>query len=188
MKFIKTSWKILHSVRLSLAITICCGALASSPSVFANATPPPAPLPSLLMGGTGQITPSTNQCVSATCTGTFTATLTGRPFGKIELTLNLSVDAAADAFTGCHQVTGVSGLTANAYNVNLVGQLCTPGIGYSLSGTVEIYSAGAAIGTGAVGTLLAFGGTNIPPDPIPNSGPSVVSIVGASGTIPLLLP
>jgi hypothetical protein len=43
-------------------------------------------------------------------------------------------------------------------------------------------------GTVVSGTLVAFGGTNIPPNPVPNSGPSLVSIIGASGKIPLFIP
>jgi len=85
-------------------------------------------------------------------------------------------------------VTGTGAINDNAYTVNLVGQLCAPGIGYTLSGTVHIYSVAAASGTAAIGTLLAFGGTNLPPNPVPNSGPSLISLIGASGRIPLLLP
>lgn len=118
----------------------------------------------------------------------FTAKLSGRPFGKADLALNLAVNLTADPFTGCSQVTGTGGINNNAYRVNLIGQLCAPGIGYLLSGSVQIYAAGAAISTAAAGTIVAFGGTNTPPDPIPSSGPSVVSIVGASGKIPLLIP
>jgi hypothetical protein len=145
-------------------------------------------MPSLLLEGRGQIAPSSPECTGGTCAGTFTATLSGRPFGKTTLALNLSVDQTRDAFTGCNEVLGTGGINGNAYMVRLVGQLCTPGVGYTLSGTVQIYSPAATSSIAAVGTLLAFGGTNIPPNPIPSSGPSLVSIIGASGTIPLLLP
>jgi hypothetical protein len=130
----------------------------------ALSTPCPRPLQCRVCcwEGKGQISQSSSRCISASCAGTFTATLRGRPLGKADLTLHLSVNPATDAFTGCNQVTGTGGINDNAYTVNLVGQLCAPGIGYTLSGTVQIYSAAAASGTAAVGTLLAFGGTNIP--------------------------
>jgi hypothetical protein len=151
-----------------------------------------APAPSLLLEGRGQIAPSSPGCTGESYAGTFTATLSGRPYGEAHLALNLSVNAARNAFTGCHQVVGTGGINSDAYIVTLVGHLCTPsgaaGVGYTLAGTVEIYSQAAASTNAAVGALLAFGGTNIPPNPVPNSGPSLVSIIGASGTIPLFLP
>ena len=86
------------------------------------------------------------------------------------------------------RVTSTGGININAYTVNLVGQVCEPAVGYILSGSIQIYAPTAASSTAAIGTLIAFGGTNIPPDPVPNSGPSLVSIIGASGKIPVLLP
>lgn len=150
--------------------------------------PTPVPAPSLLLEGKGHITPSSSKCTSDGCAGKFTATLSGRPFGRAKLALNLWVNGTSDAFTGCNQLVGKGGINNDAYIITLVGQLCEPGAGYMLSGTVQIYALAAARRTAAVGTLLAFGGINIPPNPIPNSGPSLVSILGASGTIPLLLP
>jgi len=189
--------------KLLFCVAICLGVLASSYvassaqsaySVAATSSsgsipiPTPVPMPSLLLEGRGQIAPSSPECTSNTCAGTFTATLSGRPFGKATLVLNLSVNQTRNAFTGCNEVLGTGGINSDAYMVNLVGQLCTPGIGYTLSGTVQIYSPATTSSSAAVGALLAFGGTNIPPDPVPSSGPSLVSIIGASGTIPLLLP
>ena len=75
-------------------------------------------------------------------------------------------------------MNGTGGINNNAYIANLFGQLCAPGVGYILSGSVQIYAQTAAAGTAASGTLVAFGGTDIPPNPVPNSGPSLVSIVG----------
>ncbi len=149
---------------------------------------PALPTPSLLMEGTGQIAQSSNPCTVSSCSGTFTATLSGRPFGKANLTLNLSVNPAADSFTGCNQVIATGGINDNAYVVNLVGQVCEPGVGYLLSGSVQIYAQAAAAGIAATGTIVAFGGTNIPPNPVPNSGPSLVSIIGVRGKIPVLIP
>ncbi len=201
----KTNDGVLFPVKLLLGITICflvlvagyCAStaqptrnasIATLHSGAANSMLTPVAMPSLLMEGKGQITQFSSRCISASCAGIFTATLRGRPFGKADLTLNLSVNPATNAFTGCNQVTGTGAINDNAYTVNLVGQLCAPGIGYTLSGTVQIYSVAAASGTAAIGTLLAFGGTNLPPNPVPNSGPNLISLIGASGKIPLLLP
>ena len=201
----KSNERILLGAKLLLRVAICCVALVASHGASLAQSPPeassvegrftsdkPTPAsvatPTLLMEGKGQIAQSSNPCTSRSCSGTFTAKLSGRPFAKADLTLNLSVNPTADAFTGCNQVTGTGGINNNAYAVNLIGQLCAPGVGYILSGNVEIYAHTAVSGIAASGTLIAFGGTNIPPDPVPNSGPSLVSIVGASGKIPLLLP
>jgi len=201
----KTNERIVLSARPLLSAALCCLALAGSYSggfaqvpqdasnverhfVVGKLIPTPAVTPTLLMEGKGQIAQSSNPCTGASCSGTFTATLSGRPFGKANLALNLSVNPTADPFTGCNQVTGTGGINNNAYTVNLIGQVCSPGVGYLLSGSVQIYAQSAAIGTAASGTLVAFGGTNIPPNPVPNSGPSLVSIVGASGKIPVFLP
>jgi hypothetical protein len=199
----KNNAQLGSAAKLLFSVATCLGVLVSSYvassaqsaySVVATSSsgsipmPAPVPMPSLLLEGRGRIAPSSPECTGNTCVGTFTATLSGRPFGKATLALNLSVDQTGDAFTGCNEVLGTGGINGNAYVVRLVGQLCTPGIGYTLSGTVQIYSPAATSSIAAVGTLLAFGGTNIPPNPVPSSGPSLVSIIGASGSIPLLLP
>ena len=204
----KTNIQVGSAAKLLLSVATCLGILVSSciassaeSASSLTATSPsgstmmstPVPAPSLLMEGMGSITPSSPECTRNICAGTFTATLSGQPSGQADLTLNLSVNRTGDQFTGCNQLVGRGGINNDAYIVALIGQLCTPGVntpgvGYTLSGTVQIYSLAAASSTAAVGTLLAFGGTNIPPDPIPHSGPSLVSILGASGTIPLLLP
>jgi hypothetical protein len=202
---VETNERIAPGAKLLLGVAICSlalvashgGGFAQSPqdtagierrSISIKPTPTPVASLTLLMEGTGQIAQSPNPCTSQSCSGTFTATMSGRPFGKADLTLNLSVNPTADAFTGCNQVTGAGGINHNAYTVNLIGQLCAPGVGYLLSGSVQIFAPTAAVGTAASGTLVAFGGTNIPPNPVPNSGPSLVSIIGASGKIPLFIP
>jgi hypothetical protein len=174
----------LAACSLMLAVSYC-RALA----VQASSIPAAVTTPSLLLQGTGQIAPS-GTCTSTSCPGTFTATLTGVPVAKVILTLNLEVNPTADEFTGCHEVTGTGEINNNAYTINLVGQVCTPGIGYILSGTVQIYGPAHSNGksSSSVGTLLAFGGTNVPPDPVPTSGSSVVNIIGSNGQIPLFLP
>ena len=53
-------------------------------------------MPTLLMEGRGQIARSSNPCSSTSCPGTFTAALNGRPFGKANLKINLSVARTAD--------------------------------------------------------------------------------------------
>ena len=199
----KTNKQSKFAAKLVLGVAACLGMLVSSgiaslaeSASSLTATSPsgslpmslPVATPSLLLEGKGHITPSSPECTGDICTGTFIAMLSGRPFGQADLALNLSVNRTNDAFTGCNLVVGRGGINNDAYIVTLIGQLCAPGIGYTLSGTVQIYVPAAASSTAAVGTLLAFGGTNIPPNPIPNSGPSLVSILGASGTIPLLIP
>jgi hypothetical protein len=186
---------------LWILISSCIASSAESASSLTATSPSGStmtstlvPAPSLLMEGTGYIRPSSPECTRNICAGTFTATLSGRPFGQAHITLDLSVNQTGDQFTGCKQLVGTGGINNDAYIAVLIGQLCVPtmhtssGVGYTLSGMVQIYAPAAGSSTAAVGTLLAFGGTNIPPNPIPNSGPSLVSLLGASGTIPLLLP
>ena len=194
---IESSAKLLLSIPacLGMLVSICIASFAESASSLTATSPSgsnimstPLLEPSLLMEGTAYIRPSSPECIRDTCAGSFIAALSGRPFGQADLILNLSVNLNGDQFTGCKQLVGKGGINNNDYIVGLTGQLCTRGVGYSLSGTVNIHAPGAAISTAAVGTLLIFGGTNIPPNPIPNSGPSLVSILGASGTIPVLIP
>jgi hypothetical protein len=189
--------KLLLSVAwcLGMLVSICMASSAESASSLTAASPASSTMvstsvsaPSLLLEGKGHITPSSPECSGGTRIGTFTATLSGRPFGQANLALSLSVNQTSDSFSGCNQLVGKGGINNDTYIVNFVGQLCTPGVGYTLSGTMQIFAPTATSSTAAVGTLVAFGGTNIPPDPIPNSGPSLVSILGASGSIPLLLP
>jgi hypothetical protein len=189
--------KLLLSVATFLGVLLARCGTSSAQSGYSLAAESPSgsiqilssgATPSLLLEGKGRIRPSSPECFSDTCSGTFSASLSGRPFLNAALALNLTVNRAADPFTRCNQVVGTGGMNNNVYFVKLVGQLCESGVGYVLSGTVQIYSSAAATRNAAVGTLLVFGGTNIPPNPVPNSGPSLVSILGVSGTIPLLLP
>ncbi len=183
----------VFAAKLVLSLAVCPVMLITSyycdMAAQASPTPDAVTMPSLLLQGKGRIAPS-GACTSTSCPGTLTATLTGVPVAKVALTLNLEVNPIADGFTGCYQVTGTGGINHNAYTINLVGQLCTPGIGYTLSGTVEIYGPAHSSGNSnaSVGTLLAFGGTNIPPNPVPSSGSSLVNLIGSSSQIPLFLP
>ncbi len=165
--------------------------IGSTARATPTATPMPIALPSLAMEGEGEIAPtSQSPCSGTTCTGTLTATLSGRPFGKAGLTLNLSAGTATDSFTNCNQLVGSGTINGDAFSVFLVGEICrpNPGVGYLLSGTVQIFSASSPNEIAAAGSIAAFGGTNIPPHgPIPSSQ-SVVSIVGGTAKIPVLLP
>jgi hypothetical protein len=179
--------------KLMLSLAACFSMLAVSYcralAVQASPIPTAVTTPSLLLEGKGQIAPS-GTCTSTSCPGTFTATLTGVPVAEVVLRLNLEVNPTADEFTGCHQVTGTGEINNNACTINLVGQVCTPGIGYTLSGTVQIYGPAHSDGnsSSSVGTLLAFGGTSVPPNPVPSSSSSLVNLIGSSGQIPLFLP
>jgi hypothetical protein len=185
--------KFVFVAKLVLSLTACFIMVAASycraMAVQASQTPDAVTVPSLLLEGMGHIAPL-GTCTSTSCPGMLTAKLTGVPIAKANLTLNLEVNPAPDEFTGCHQVTGTGEINHNTYIINLVGQLCTPGIGYTMSATVQIYSPAQLSGnnSASVGTLLAFGGTNVPPNPVPSSGPSLVNVIGSSGQIPLFLP
>jgi hypothetical protein len=179
--------------KLVLSLAACSAMLATSycraMAVQASPTPAAATMPTLLLQGTGRIVP-TGACTSTSCPGTLTATLTGVPVATVNLTLNLEVNLTADEFTGCHEVTGSGEINQGGVTINLTGQLCTPGVGYTLSGTAQIYGPANSTGNSraSVGTLLAFGGTHTPPNPVPRSGRSLVNLIGSSGSIPLFLP
>ena len=173
-------------------------------------TPTAAPRPSLEMEGQGSIAPTGN-CSAAACPGSFTASLSGPPLGKVKLHFNLSVEPKPDAFTGCHEASGAGvlyGLT-----ISFVGTLCTPHNGgffngtvlrYSLRGGVQIFDTDfcvpAMLGpmqTAISGTFDALGEvhpypgpsptpTPVRPKPIPNnpipSGESNLAVVSMIGT------
>jgi hypothetical protein len=96
---------------------------------------------------------------------------------------------------GCLPATGSGTFSGTQYTVNFTGQLCSDNANnLVLSGPISIVQSPLSAGlvTWAAGTLVASGAIHIlaPPtgDPIPISGPMVVSIVGAVGAIPGLVP
>jgi len=96
---------------------------------------------------------------------------------------------------GCRPATGDGTFTGGAqlYSVNFTGQICSDNsTDVSLSGTIAIVQSPLATEvTWATGTLVASGPIHIPAvagNPLPISGPMVVSIVGAVGEIPALTP
>jgi hypothetical protein len=96
---------------------------------------------------------------------------------------------------GCRPATGDGTFTGGTqlYSVNFSGQICSDNSSdVSLFGTIAIVQSPlAAEVTWATGTLVASGPIHIPAavgNPIPISGPMVVSIVGAVGEIPALTP
>jgi hypothetical protein len=96
---------------------------------------------------------------------------------------------------GCLPATGSGTFSGTQYTVNFTGQLCSDNANHLvLSGPVSIVQSPLSAGliTWATGTLVASGSIHIPApptgNPIPISGPMVVSIVGAVGEIPGLVP
>jgi hypothetical protein len=96
---------------------------------------------------------------------------------------------------GCRPATGDGtfvGGTQN-YSVNFTGQICSDDASnVALSGTIAIVQSPLETEvTWAAGTLVASGPVHIPAavgNPLPISGPMVVSIVGAVAEIPALTP
>lgn len=98
---------------------------------------------------------------------------------------------------GCRAATGAgtfSGADAQ-YSADFIGQICSDNANnLELTGTIEIIQSPLvpALVTWAAGTLAASGAIHIPAianaNPIPVSAPMVVSIVGAVGQIPALVP
>ncbi len=96
---------------------------------------------------------------------------------------------------GCLPATGSGTFSGTQYTVNFTGQLCSDNANnLVLSGPVSIVQSPLSAGlvTWSAGTLVASGSIHIPApptgNPIPISGPMVVSIVGAVGEIPGLVP
>jgi hypothetical protein len=96
---------------------------------------------------------------------------------------------------GCFSATGSGTFSGTQYSVNFTGQLCSDNANHLvLSGPVSIVQSPLSAGlvTWAAGTLVASGSIHIPAsptgNPIPISGPMVVSIIGAVGEIPGLVP
>jgi hypothetical protein len=96
---------------------------------------------------------------------------------------------------GCLPATGSGTFLGTEYTVNFTGQLCSDNANnLVLSGAVSIVQSPLSAGlvTWSAGTLAASGTIHIPApttgNPIPISGPMVVSIVGAVGEIPGLVP
>jgi len=95
---------------------------------------------------------------------------------------------------GCRSATGNGTFSGTQYSVNFTGQICSDNAdNLSLSGTVAIVQSPLQTEvTWATGTLVASGSIHIPAapngNPIPISGPMVVSIVGSVGEIPALIP
>jgi hypothetical protein len=96
---------------------------------------------------------------------------------------------------GCRPATGTGTFSGTQYSVNFTGQICSDNANnLELAGTIEIVQSplNAGLVTWAAGTLVASGSIHIPAvtsaNPIPISGPMVVSIVGAVGEVPGLVP
>ena len=152
-------------------------------------------------------------CAAGVCGAMFNADLSGPPFGRATIGLCLSVSSNA---AGCQQATGSgvicagstacevacpvapaqpqhkAGATSGAFNAAFVGELCQPEEGfYLLRGAVEMRPGSQCASVksfAASGTLMSFGAVHIPGRPIPTSDPSVASIIGSSGQVPMCTP
>ena len=109
--------------------------------------------------------------------------------------MNALVTGVSPLTPGCLPATGSGTFSGTQYTVNFNGQLCSDNASnLVLSGAISIVQSPLSAGlvTWATGTLVASGSVHIPAspggNPIPISGPMVVSIVGAVGEIPVLIP
>ncbi len=109
--------------------------------------------------------------------------------------MNALVTGLSPLTPGCIPATGSGTFSGTQYTVNFNGQLCSDNASnLVLSGAISIVQSPLSAGlvTWATGTLVASGSVHIPASPggnaIPISGPMVVSIVGAVGEIPVLIP
>jgi hypothetical protein len=167
-----------------------------------------AELPSLDLEGTGNLSAANPSpmgpscpCATASCGGSFTATLSGMPFTKATLDLTLSTTLLpVPGKGGCATATGTGTLKANpgVLSVQFYGQVCSDPLcqWFSLSGTVQMVVSPQTPGQGdaASGTLVAGGPIHIPcptttKSPFPfETTEMLVSILGVSGKLPLLVP
>ena len=167
-----------------------------------TATPTATPTPggtsssSLELQGQGALVPSgscfcadASVLVGCFCPGTFTSSLTGPPFGQIDLNFDLSVDLSP--FTSgpnCYRASGGGqfGATGNQNNgstIGFTGEICAASYIYTMQGTLEIFPdsalsdaadrdggnavrlrGGPPIGSGA--HIRAYAGPCDQPDPI----------------------
>ena len=114
---------------------------------------------------------------------------------SLQQQMNAIVTGGLSLIPGCLPATGNGTFSGTQYTVNFAGQLCSDNAtNLVLSGPISIVQSPLSAGlvTWAAGTLVASGTVHIPApptgNPIPISGPMVVSIVGAVGEIPALVP
>lgn len=114
-------------------------------------------------------------------------------------TLRAASGAASDGDLpfGCYRATGTGTFQGDAFTVGFEGRFCAfSSSQVELSGTVRIVEAplSADPETWATGTLTASGALHAfsfgpgGANPIPGSGPMVVSVVGAAGEVPAIVP
>jgi hypothetical protein len=179
---------------------------AAAETAKAKPKPKATPRPSFEVEGSGALLPTGN-CSQNGCPGAFSSTLSGPPFGKLDLNLAVTVDSnPVNPSSSCFASTGFGQFGStdnqnNGFNASFAGQLCTgPSYAYSLQGVLEIVPTQPCqvTQTVSVGTLAMYGAVHqsgptpiaTPSNPIPagsNSG-AVVSIVGVSGQIPAPCP
>jgi hypothetical protein len=100
--------------------------------------------------------------------------------------------------SGCYSATGTGSFQGTQFSAGFNGKFCvTDGSQVELAGPVAIvqsppsgspatWAAGALVASGSLHAFAFAPGGN--PNPIPGSGPMVVSVVGAVGQIPSVFP
>ena len=179
-------------IRIALVVALALGtslALAR----LANATDP-----TLHLEGSGDLSSPKCACSTTSCTGVFTANLTGTPFTTASLNLPLTTGLLPVAGKGgCATATGFGTLNSGKFSVQFYGQVCSDPLRswFSLSGNVQIVVSPETPGDGeaASGTLVAGGPIHLPCEanrtPLPGSAIDMLtSILGVAGKVPLLTP
>jgi hypothetical protein len=180
-------------IRAALIVALAVGtslALAG----LSNATDP-----TLHLEGSGDLSSPTCACSTTSCTGVFTANLTGTPFTTASLNLPLSTGLLPVAGKGgCATATGFGTLNSGKFSVQFYGQVCSDPLRqwFSLSGNVQMVVSPETPGPGtaASGTLVAGGPIHLPcgtstRSPFPGAtADMLVSILGVAGKVPLLTP
>ena len=92
-------------------------------------TPIPTPRPSLELEGQGSLT-ATGPCLTDTCPGIFTGTVSGPPLGAVDLTFNVFTANSrvnVNGSGGCFPAGGTGQLNGGELTLVFSGSFCSPG-------------------------------------------------------------